>query len=77
MTICTEVERDGGIELHNKLIVKWKAKYLWKRYRNTFRLIGRVALWFTLWYTEISLRLQHSGAMRASEEFHACAKLLS
>ena len=76
IVVCTEDERDGAIKLHNKLIVQWKAKHLRKRYRNLFRLIGRVALWFTLWYTEISLRPQHSGMMRAREEFHACANLL-
>ena len=72
IVVCTKDERDDAIKLHNKVIVKWKAKHLWKRYRNLFRLIGR----FFLWYTEISLRPQHSGAMRAREEFYACTNML-
>ena len=52
------------------------SKYLWARYRNKIRLIGRIALFFKLMYIEISLRPEHSGAKDAHRHFQACADTL-
>lgn len=52
------------------------SKYLWARCRNKIRLIGRIILFLKIFYIEVSMRPENSGAKDAQRHFEACADTL-